>query len=97
MICPGGRKICRGTVLSRLPALFHQLKPLHDSEAVLLVNNDQPQFGEVDFLLDQGMRADNQIGVALADVAPRLTFSASLERSGQQHNSVAGIFQYAAS
>ena len=35
---------------------------------MLLVDDDQAQFGELDFFFEQRMRADDQLRVALGDV-----------------------------
>src|SRR5450631_1240980 len=69
--------------------LAHQLETLQHSEAVLLIHNHQTEFREFDFLFDQRMRADDQLRVALHDVAPNLAFAAVFERAGQQHNAIA--------
>ena len=39
------------------------------------------------------MRADNEMGVALCDVAPHLLFAVLLQRAREQHDSIAGIFK----
>ena len=42
----------------RRDALLHQLESLHHAEAMLLVDDDEAEFGELDVFLDQRMRAD---------------------------------------
>ena len=49
-----------------------QRVPLLDAEAVLLVDHDQAQVGELDLLLDQGVGADDDAGVAGGHVEQRL-------------------------
>jgi len=45
----------------RVAALAPQLEPLHDAEAVLLVNDGETETGEIDALLNQRMRSDDQL------------------------------------
>ena len=60
-------------------ALLHQLKSLQDAKAVLLVNNHEAELGELDFLLDQGMRSDYKLCAALSDVAADLALAVIFE------------------
>ena len=48
------------------------LGPLEDAELVLLVHDHQAQPRERHVLLDQGVRADDDVGVAVADAAEDL-------------------------
>ena len=75
---------------------LHQLEALHHAEAVLFVHDHQAQLGELDFLLDQGMGADDQLRVALRDVAADFALAVFFQRAGQQHDPVSGIFQNSA-
>ena len=47
----------------RVAALLAQREALGDAEAVLFVDDGQPQSGEIDALLDQRVGADNQLRV----------------------------------
>src|SRR6266700_6532240 len=88
------RRLERSSVIGiRVARLLHQLQPLHYAEPVLLIYDHETQFRELDFLFDQGMRADNEMGVALCDVAPHLLFAVLLQRAREQHDSIAGIFK----
>src|SRR5439155_7058171 len=72
----------------RLGTLLHQLETLHHSESVLLVHDHKAKFGEVDFLLDQRMGSDNQLGVSLRDMPTGFAFAIIFKRSGEQNNAV---------
>ena len=61
--------------------LLHQLQALHHAEAVLLVHDDQAELGELDLLFDQSVGADDQLGVALRDVAADLALAILLPAS----------------
>ncbi len=54
--------------------LLHQLHPLHDAEAVLLVDDNESEIAEFDLFLDQRVGADDELGVALGDVAADVAF-----------------------
>ena len=48
------------------PIFFlHQLESLEHAESVLLVYDYQAEFRKFDFLLDQGMCSDYQLGISL--------------------------------
>ena len=57
---------------------------LLDAEPVLLVDDDQPEVGEPDVLLEQGMRADDDAGVAGEHVGERLAPRGDALGSGEQ-------------
>ena len=69
---------------------------MHYAEAVLFVDDDQAEFGELDFFFDQGVSADDQLRVALGDVAADFALAVFFERSGEQDDAVSGVFQNAA-
>ena len=48
----------------RVVALLAELGPLHDAEAVLLVDDDQAEAGEGNLLLDQRVGADQDVDLA---------------------------------
>ncbi len=75
--------------------LLHQAKALHHAEAMLLVDDDQAELVELDCLLNERMRADHQLRVALRDVMTRLLLAARLLRAGEQHDAIAGGFENA--
>src|SRR3954463_12714093 len=79
-----------------VPGLLHQLETLKDAEAVLLVNDDEAQLCEFNFLLDQGVGSDHQLRAALSDVAADLALAVVLKRAGEKHNSVSRRFKDAA-
>ena len=64
---------------------------------MLFVDDDQPQFGELDFLFDQSVGSDDELRVALGDVAADFAFAVFFHRAGQEHNPVSGILQNSAS
>jgi hypothetical protein len=47
---------------------FPAARPLRHAEAVLLVDHDEPQRVELDVVLDERMRADDQAGGAALEV-----------------------------
>ena len=49
--------------------LAHELEALLDAEAVLLVDDDEAEVGEVDFFFDEGVGADGEVGFAAEDAA----------------------------
>ena len=53
-------------------ALAAQGISLFDAEAVLLVDDDERQIGELDVLLEQGVRADDDAGLTAGDLEQRL-------------------------
>ena len=46
--------------------------PLHDPEFMLFVDDDQPELGERDVLLDDGLRSDDELHVARGNLRQRL-------------------------
>ena len=76
-----------------LVGLLHQAEALHHAEAMLLVDDHQPKLVELDRLLDERVRADHQLCVALRDVVARLLLAARFLRAGQQHDAIARALQ----
>ncbi len=70
-------------------SFLHQLEALHHAEAMLFVDDDQPEFVELHRLLDERVCAYRQLRVTLRDVVPRLLLARRLLRTGQQHNAIA--------
>ena len=62
----------------------HQLEALLDAEAVLLVDDDQAEVGEVDFVFLQGVGADDELGFAAHDAALGLALGGGVERAGEE-------------
>ena len=94
--------ICVGTGLCPVrpkarvrPTSFflHQLQPLHYAEAVLLVHDNQAEVFEFHAILNQRVRSDHKLRVALRNVTPHVALSVQLERAGEQHDAVTGLFQ----
>ena len=63
---------------------------------MLFVDDDQAQFGELDFFFEQGVRADDELRVALGDVAADFALAVGFERAGEQNDAVSGVFENAA-
>ena len=61
-----------------------QAGPLPHAELVLLVDHDQAELGELDVLLHDGLRADDQVELAGGDLGERLAALGRRQRSGQQ-------------
>ena len=59
-------------------------RPLLDPEPVLLVDDEQPEVGELHVLLDQRVRADDDAGLAGRGVVQRLLAGLGAERAGEQ-------------
>src|SRR5438128_1307423 len=55
--------------------LLHQLEALQHTEPVLLINYHQPEVSEIDFLLNERMRANDQLRIPLRNVTPCLTLA----------------------
>ena len=68
--------------------LSHQLEALQHPEAVLLVNNYEAKFGELNFLLDESMSTNHQLCIALSDVAPGFALAIVFEGSGEQNDAI---------
>ena len=56
--------------------LAHELEALLDAEAVLLVDDDEAEVGEVGFVLLQGVGADDEVRFAAHDAALGLALGA---------------------
>ena len=63
---------------------------LLDAEAVLLVDDDEAEVGEVDALLQEGVGADDDAGAAVGDLGARLPLRRGLQRPGEQGDAGAG-------
>ena len=74
----------------RPAALGAQRVALLDAEAVLLVDDDEAEVGELDALLEQRVGADDDAGPALGDLGARLALRRGLERAGEQGDAGAG-------
>ena len=68
--------------------LSHQLEALQHPETVLLVNNYEAKFGELNFLLDESMSTNHQLRIALSDVAPGFALAIVFEGSGEQNDAI---------
>ena len=60
---------------------------------MLLVDDDQAKFGELDAFFQQGVGADDQVGVALRDVPADFALAILFERASEQDDAVSGAFQ----
>ncbi len=47
-----------------------EARPLHHAEAVLLVDHGDPEFSKIHPILDDGMRADDQLHGSGGDLLP---------------------------
>ena len=63
---------------------------------MLLVDDDQARLRELNFLLQQSMRADHELRVSLRDVAADFALAVGFQRAGQQDDAVSGILQNSA-
>jgi len=68
----------------RLFGLRAQRVPLLDTEPVLLVNHHQAEVGEVDTLVQQGVRAEDDAGGTAAHLAQRPAAGRRAQRPGDQ-------------
>ena len=59
-------------------------RPLLDAEPVLLVDHDRTEAGEVDLLLDQGMRADGDVDRAVGEPSQNVLACAAGHPVGEQ-------------
>src|SRR5579864_6634247 len=60
---------------------------------MLLVDDYQPQIAELNFLLEESMRPNDQLGVSLRDVPADFALAVGFERSCQQHDAISGVLQ----
>lgn len=72
--------------VGRLLALGAEGVALLDPEAVLFVDDDQAQVVEPDLVLDQGVGADHDAGLAGDEVEERLAACRDAHRTGEQHH-----------
>ncbi len=70
----------------RLPGLAAERRPLLHAEAVLLVDDDQTEVGELHVLLEQRVRADHDPGLAAGSLGERRTPGRRVQRPGQQRH-----------
>ena len=68
-----------------------QCGALLDAEAVLFVNDREPEIGELDIVLDQGVRSDRDAGRAVLDRRNRIPALAAAARPGKQHRHVRDV------
>jgi len=64
--------------------LAHELEALLDAEAVLLVDDDEAEVGEVGFVFLQGVGADDELDFATHDATLRLALGCGIERAGEE-------------
>ncbi len=67
----------------------HEALALEDAEAVLLVDGDETEAGELDLVFDQRVRADDELGFAGADAFERGGFFGVLEAADEQLDAIA--------
>ena len=79
------------TSTSGMHALLHQSEPLQHAEAMLLVDDREPQLLELHVLLEQRVRADHHVRQPFRHQLLELRLLAAGERSGQQHRHVAEL------
>lgn len=84
---------CSSANIAAVARFFHQLEALQNAETVLLVNDDQAWFRELNFLFQQSMGADDKLRAPLRDVAADFALAVRLQRAGQQDDAIAGILQ----
>ena len=65
--------------------------PLPHAELVLLVDDDQAEVGELDVLLDQRLRADGDVHLALGELPPDRSARCLLRAVGEQLDRHASI------
>ena len=64
---------------------------------MLLVHDHHAQFVELDFLLDQGVRPNHELGIALRDVTAGLALAIVFHGAGQENDAIACAFENTAS
>src|SRR5208283_3694823 len=67
----------------------HQALALEDAEAVLFVNGDKSEAVKFDVLLDEGVRADDELGFAGTDALARGAFFGGFKAADEQFHGVA--------
>jgi len=61
---------------------------LLDAEAVLLVDDDEPEVGELYFFFDESVGADGEVGFAAEDAGTGVALGAEVERAGEEGDAV---------
>ena len=82
---------CHHEDVRRRACLGVQRRPLLDPEAVLLVDHDQPEVGELHALLEKGVRPDHDAGLPARRLGEGLSPRGSVERAGQQRHPGAAL------
>ncbi len=72
----------------RISIFSHQAEALHDPETVLLIDDHQADAVELDLVLDERMGADDELGIALGEMATDLALAIFLKRAGEQHDAI---------
>ena len=85
--CGHGEDVGVGDLAIRA-GLAHQLEALLHTEAMLLVDDDQAEIGEVGLILLQCVGADDELCIAAHDAALRLALGRGVERAGKKHDLV---------
>ena len=67
----------------------HEAFALEDAEAVLLVDGDEAEAGELDLVFDEGVRADDELRFAGADAFERGLFFGELEAADEKLDAIA--------
>ncbi len=67
----------------------HEAFALEDAEAVLLVDGDEAEAGELDLVFDQRVRADDELGFAGANAFERGVFFGVLEAADEELDAIA--------
>ena len=66
---------------------------MHYSEAMLFVHNDEAELGELHCFLDQRVRANHQLCIALRNMASRCPLAIFFQRTGEENHAVSLRFE----
>ena len=76
--------------------LVHEALALQDAEAMLLVDGDEAEAGELDVVFDEGVGADYELGFAGADALEGGGFFGGLKAADEELDAIAATFKDAA-
>ncbi len=73
----------------------HQALALKDAEAMLFVDGDETEAGELDVVFDEGVRADDELRFAGADAVESRGFFGGFQAADEELDAITAAFEYA--
>ena len=66
----------------------HEFEALLHAEAVLFVDDDEAEVGELDFFFNESVRADGEVGFSAEDAPAGVAFGAVVKAAGEEADTV---------